>query len=146
MRNLFSIALDIIAGFFFYMVMCLSFINDPSMHSAKLWISLGFTIPALVFLCGGLALNGFRNWQKGAGIVLLSASGFMVFLVFTLACMLMTEEFRMLMKQETLTFFSDYASGGSAIIGFAITGAMLLKRGVMNAEQCAPADAIKPRS
>ena len=131
MRNVARVVLNVIAGFFFYMVCLLGFIDGPSI-GAKWGIMFGFTIPAVISLCGGLALRRFCNWKRDTGIVLLCASGFTVFLIFTWACLFMTEEFRNMMRPDALTFFSDYFTGGAMIAALAGLGWMLL-----NADSCA---------
>ena len=148
MRKVSSIILKVIAGFFVYMVSLLAFVSEPP-TGVKLGILIGFSVPAVVALCGGLALTRFRNWKRDTGIVLLSASGFTAFLIFTFACLLMTEEFRRMMKPDTLTFFSDYLTGGVVIVGLAILGWILVKADKRKAEQGAALDgdsaALHPR-
>lgn len=127
MRNLLSILLYAIAGFFFYTASLLSFVHDARMGADKWWIVLGFTAPALLALVFGLALKGFRDWRRHAGIVLLSASGFTAFLAFTFVCLYFSEESRALMKPDIWKFFSDYVSGGGVTIGLAVLGLVMLK-------------------
>ena len=127
MRNFLSVALHVIAGFFFYTTCVLSFINDTAIVTSKWWIVLGFTIPAIIALCVGLALKKFESWKRTTGIVLLSSSAVMVFVIFTFACMLATEELRLMFKQETINFFSDYLSGAVYISGLALLGFLFLK-------------------
>jgi hypothetical protein len=43
--------------------------------------------------------------------------------------MLTTEEFRKMMQPDTMTFFSDYLTGGAVIAGLAVFGWILLKAG-----------------
>jgi len=137
MRKASSVILKVISGFFFYMVSLLAFISTlPT--GGKLGILFGFSIPAVLALIGGLALSRFHNWKRDTGIVLLSASGFTAFLIFSLACMLMSEEFRIMMKPDTLTFFSDYWTGGGLIVGLAGLGWALVK--TKNAEQVTTLD------
>jgi cytosine/uracil/thiamine/allantoin permease len=138
-RKVSSITLKVIAGFFVYMVSLLAFVSEPP-TGVKLGILIGFSAPAVVALCGGLALTRFRNWKRDTGIVLLSASGFAAFLIFTFVCLLMTEEFRRMMRPDTLTFFSDYLTGGAVIIGLAVLGWILMKANKEKAEQGAALD------
>ena len=138
-RKVLSIILNIIAGFFFYGLSLLGFTNEP-LTGVKWGIMIGFSVMAVVALCGALALTRFRNWRRDTGIVLLSASGFTVFLIFTFICLLMTEEFRKMMRPDTLAFFSDYLTGGAIIVGFAGLGCVLLKTNKGSAEQRARAD------
>lgn len=145
MRNLFSVLLNIIAGFFFYMVSLLSFIDEPAMASGKWWVVLGFTIPALLFLCGGLALKGFRNWQRSTAIILLSSSGVTAFIVIMFASLLMSDEFRVMMEPGTLNFFSAYFSGGFVIVFMAVLGVLMLRQNDASTEQCSSATAEQPR-
>lgn len=148
MRRVFSITLKVIAGFFFYVVNLLAFVNEPP-TGLKLGILAGFSVPAIITLIGGLALTRFKSWRRDTGIVLLSAAGFTAFLIFTFACLLMTEEFRTMIKPDTLTFFSDYMTGGGFIIGLILLGWMLLKANKEEAEQGAALDgdsaALHPR-
>jgi hypothetical protein len=136
MRKASSVILKVIAGFFFYMVCLLAFVSEPR-AGAKLGILIGFSVPAVAALSGGLALTRFRNWRRETGIVLLCASGFTAFLVFSFACLLMTEEFRRMMRPDTMTFFSDYLTGGGGIVGLTILGLILIKANKKRAEQCA---------
>jgi Mn2+/Fe2+ NRAMP family transporter len=125
-RNLFSIIFSVIAGFFFYMVSLLGFVNEPP-AGTKWLLMLIFIIPAVTALCIGLALKGFRNWRKNTGIILISASLLTIFIAFTIACLMLTEEFRQMMKPDTLAFFSDYMTGIAVILGFVIIGWLLIK-------------------
>ena len=127
MLNLLSILFYIAAGFLFYTASLLSFVCDSGAGVDKWWIVLGFTAPALVALAIGLALKRFRDWRRHAGIVLLSASGFTAFLVFSFVCMYISDESRALMKPEVWKFFSDYVSGGGVTIGMAVLGFVMLR-------------------
>jgi hypothetical protein len=125
-RKVFSIVFFVIAGFFFYMVGLLGFVSEPSIL-AKWGIVLGFTSPAAIALLAGLALGRFRCWKRNTGIVLLSSMGVSLFVVLTFFCLLMTEEFRMMMTPDTLAYFRDYYAGSAVIAGFTILGLILLK-------------------
>ncbi len=134
-----SIILKVVAGFFFYMVCVLAFVSEPP-KVLKLGILIGFSIPALIALGGGLALTRFRNWRRDTGIILLCASGFTAFLIFTFACLLMTDEFRKMMRPDTMTFFNDYLTGGVVIVCLAVLGWILVKSNKGRAEQRAALD------
>ena len=67
--------------------------------------------------------------------MLLSASGTTAFVILTLVCMLMTEEFRAMIKPDALTLFSDYLTGGGTIVGLAVLGWILLMANRERAEQ-----------
>jgi len=133
-RKVSSIILKVIAGFFFYTVNLLAFVSEPP-TGVKLVIMSGFSIPGVVALCGGLALTHFHSWKRDTGIVFLSASGFSAFLIFTFVCLFMSEEFRGMIRPNTVTFFSDYLTGGGTIVGFAVLGWMLFKANREKAEQ-----------
>jgi cell division protein FtsW (lipid II flippase) len=145
MRSLFSVLLNIIAGFFFYMVSVFSFVNMPAMAAGKWWIALVFTIPALIALWGGLALKGFRSWRRTTGIVLLSSSGVTLFIVIAFASLLTSNEFRLLMPPETVNLFNDYVPGSSVIVCIGLLGFLLLKANNATAQPYAPANAEMPR-
>jgi hypothetical protein len=88
---------------------------------------VGFMVPAAAALAAGLALTRFDNWRRDTGIVLICASGFTVFLIFSMACYLMTDEFRTMMSPDSLAVFSDYLTGGGAMVGFAVLGGFFMK-------------------
>lgn len=128
MRNVVSVILFIIAGFFFYIVGLLSFISEPAVN-AKWGIMFGFALPAAIALCLGLALRKFHRWKRNAGIVFISATGLTTFIVVTFICMLMTEEYRTMMGPETVAYFRDYITGGAVLAVMAILGIVLLCMG-----------------
>ena len=111
----------------------LNFVNLPT---ALKWEAMaGFTLPALVFLCIGLAVHRFQRWRRDIGVVLVSGAGFTCFLVFTFACVLMTDEFKQMMQPDTLSFFNAYPSGFIFILSVAALGMFLLKTEKTTAEQ-----------
>jgi len=134
----FSVGLYIIAGFFFYMVCVLAFIDGAAVspNGAALgaddaafakWLPIIiFTVPAILTLVVGLAIMGFQNWRRDTGIVLLSATGFTTLLVFMFATMLMKEESRKMMPPDILKFFGDYITGAAVIVVLALAGGLLL--------------------
>ena len=125
MRNFFGIVLYIFAGFFVYGVSLMSFVNQS--FEGKWVIIVGFSLPALFFLSMGLTVNRFQKWKRDIGVVLLSGSGVTIFVVFTFVCLLMTDEFKEMMKPDTLDFFSGYTSGIIFILSVATLGIALLK-------------------
>ena len=128
MRKVFSVIFHIIAGFFFYMVSLLAFMSElPALGKAGMLA--GFSVPGLIALAIGLALTGFRNWKRDTGIVLLSTSAFSIFIVFTMACLFMSEEVRRLMPPDLLGSFGAYFIGGLVILVFALLGWTLFKAG-----------------
>lgn len=139
MRKFFAICFYILAGFFVYMITLLAFINQPGV--AKWGVVCIFTLPAMVSLCMGMAVNRFQNWKRHAGIVLLVGTGFACFVIFTVACFLMTDEFRQMLKQDTLGFFSAYLSGSIFIFSTATVGLLLLKTEQKKAEPSVSGDA-----
>jgi hypothetical protein len=144
MRKLFSIGLYIVGGFFLYMVSLLAFMKGLSLH-AKWLLILVFTVLGALALAGGLAVGRFQNWRRDAGVVLLSATGFTLFVIFTFACLLIGEEFRRMIPPDTLTFFSDYVTGIVVIVVFAVAGTLLLKSSRRRVEQTHAPDAL-PRA
>jgi hypothetical protein len=140
-RRVLSVVLYVVAGFLFYMISVLAFIDGAAVGAngaasgaedaafAKWLPIIIFTVPALLTLLAGLAVMGFRDWRRDAGIVLLSAAGFTTFLVFTFATMLMNEEFRKMMPPDmpdVVRFFGDYITGAAVIVGLALGGGLLV--------------------
>lgn len=97
-------------------------------------------MPALVFLCIGLAVNRYHRWRRDSGVVLLSGAGFTCFIIFTLVCLLMTDDFKNMMQPDALQFFSAYTSGTIFTLSVAIIGIILLKSERKMAEQSDAAD------
>jgi hypothetical protein len=136
-RKVLSVGLYIIAGFFFYMVCVLAFIDGAAVTNggalgaddaafAKWFPIIIFTVPAILTLVVGLAIMGFQDWRRDAGIVLLSAAGFTTLLVFMFATMLMKEESRKMMPPDMLKFFGDYITGAAVIVVLALAGGLLV--------------------
>jgi hypothetical protein len=137
-RRVLSVGFYIVAGLLFYTVSVVAFIDvaaldassaasDASDASFPKWLPMIiFGVPAILTLIVGLAIMGFQEWKRDAGIVLLSAAGFMTFLVFMFATMLMKEDSRKMMPPEVLSFFGDYITGAGVIVGLALGGALLL--------------------
>lgn len=142
--KLVSVSLYIVGGFFVYMVSLLAFINVQS-PGAKSLMVLIFTIPAVIALVAGIAVERFQNWRRRVGIVLLSATGFTIFLIFTLACLLMSEEFKRMMTPDTVMLFSDYVTGSVVIVLLAAGGTLLLRASNRGVEQAHAPDAL-PRA
>lgn len=137
MRKVPSILLLSVSGFFFYTVGVLTFVKAPSI-ALKIWILIWFIVPALALLVGGLGLSGFRSWMRDTGIVLLAAAGFAACVAFTVACFLMSAQFRQMIPPNTLKMFSDYASGGGFTVGLAIAGWLLLRANKRSADAAPP--------
>jgi glucan phosphoethanolaminetransferase (alkaline phosphatase superfamily) len=127
MSNPVSILFYVVAGFFFYTVNVLGFVSEAP-RTTKWGIMLAFIVPAVGSLSIGLAINSFRNWKRDVGIVLLSTAGLMSFLVFSFVCFLKSEEFKKMMKPDTLAFFNDYVTGALCLSISAIVGLLLLKK------------------
>jgi hypothetical protein len=126
MSKVLKIVLYVVSGFFIYMECVLAFISElPPI--AKAGIMAVFAVPVLLAHFGGLAADGFRNWKRDTGIVLVSAAGFSTFLVFSFACFLMTDEFRKMMKPDTLSFFRAYVTGFCFIFTTGAAGLVLLR-------------------
>src|SRR5262249_2187451 len=131
----------IVAGLLFYTVSVLAFIDDAAVGASVAastasdasfpkWLPITLVmIPAFLALAIGLAIMGFRDWRRDAGIVFLSAAGVTAFVVATFATMLMNEEYRKMMPPEVLTFFGDYTTGAAVIVGLALGGALLVITG-----------------
>jgi len=127
MNKTLSIICYVVAGFFFYTIMILSFVNEPPV-SAKLAIMGVFAVPAAINLLIGLHVSRYGHWQRDLGIVLLSAALFTIFLVLTVACMLATPEFTQQFPDNKIGFFSDYVSGTLCIAAFLSIGGWLVWR------------------
>lgn len=127
--KVFSVICHVIAGFVFYMILIMGFTMVRPVPM-KAGMMLGFLVPALGALLVGFALNGFRRKLRDLGIVLLSAAGFTAFVVFTFACLWTDDEFRRMMKPETMAFFEDYGTGFGCLAATAVIGLLSLRLGI----------------
>jgi hypothetical protein len=128
MRKLSSIVLLAVAGFFVYMVELMAFIHGETM-GVKWGSMLTFTVPALLALGAGLGVARFLNWRTNTGTVLLASSGVTAFIGFNFACLLAGDDFRQMIKPDTVAFFSDYATGFAVAAGLALVGLLLVRSG-----------------
>ena len=134
LRKVISIICYIVAGVFVYMVSLLAFVNLsflPSGNKPPLWFKYaivgGFCIPGVVALVIGLAVSRFRCWKRDVGIVFVSGAGTTAFIAFSMACLLLSPEFKKLFPHNVLTFFSDLVTGLSCILLFSAAGIGLIK-------------------
>ena len=133
MNNAISIVCYVVAGFFVYTIMILSFVNEP-LVLAKLAIMGVLTVPAAISFLIGLSVSRYAHWQRDVGIVFVSAALFTIFSVLTVACMLATPEFTQqfpdnkigFFRDYAIGFFRDYASGALCIAAFLSLGCWLI--------------------
>lgn len=125
-RKILSIALYVLAGFFLYMGSLLAFVSGVPGGAKWAFVAV-VVVVAVLALVAGLALGRFRDWKRYAGIVLVGASGFTILLVLTFACLVLSEDFRKLMRPDTIAFFGDYISGAAVVACVAVAGTLLLR-------------------
>ena len=140
-RRVLSVVFYIVAGLLFYTISVVAFIDGAAMSASTAamngsdtsfpkWLPMiSVAVPAIFILVVGLAIMGFRDWRRDAGIVLLSASGFTAFAVVSFASMLMNEDYRKMMPPDMpdiMKFFGDYITGAAVIIGMALAGVLLV--------------------
>lgn len=133
MCKVLAICLYVLAGFFVYTMCLLAFVNQPA--ALKWGMVGGFTLPALLFLCIGLAVARFRRWRRDVGIILLSGAGFTAFVIFTFACLLMTDEYKEMMEPYSLDLFSAYTSGAVVMLSVIALGILCLVKGKKKPKQ-----------
>lgn len=124
MRKALGIVFYALAGFFVYAVCLLSFMNEE--HTMVKWLIIAvFSLPAVAFLFIGLSLNRYLKWRRDVGVVLLCGTGAAAFAILVLGCLLMTDEFRKMMKPDTLRVFNAYVTGSIftlILVGLGIFG------------------------
>jgi hypothetical protein len=132
-RKFINIVLYVIAGIFVYAASLLAFVDMNSLASipkppawAKFAIMGGVSIPGVVALLIGLAINRFRHWKRDVGIVLVSGAGTTAFVAFAMACILLSPELKELFPRNKLDFFNDFVTGVSCIIALTATGVALI--------------------
>lgn len=137
MRKVCSVICHVVAGFLFYLVSLLGFISAFPPAGKALMVA-GFLVAALVAMAIGLAFTGFRRWKRDAGLVLLWTSGVNAFLVLTMVCLMMSEEFSKLMPVDTVALFGSYVVGALLMAALAVAGWLLFQAGER------PAAAMQP--
>ncbi|WP_018247527.1 hypothetical protein [Orenia marismortui] len=126
LRKIFGIAFYIMAGFFLYSVELLAFLNEP-MYPIKLILLGVLGVLTVVFTVIAILIYRSGKWRKNLGILLVSASGFCVFVIFSFFCFLLTPEFRESIPDGQLTLFSNYGSGFLFVGVIILVGVMLIK-------------------
>lgn len=134
MRRFCSIVLEVIAGFFLFIVTLLAFMSEVPAGWKALTLVL-FLLPAVVVMAIGLALMRFRYWKRDTGVVLLSATAATLFAVFTMACMMMSAEFRQMLAPDSPEPFGSYIVGTAFNALLAALGWLLVKKDSGMAEQ-----------
>ena len=120
-----SVILHVVAGSFLYVVCMASFLQVEGK-----WMPMViFTVLALVALGGALASWRFSNWKRETGILLISTSGALAFIVFSFLCFFMAEEYRDVFGPKLKDAYGDYVTGLTVIVGYAALGVLLLKAG-----------------
>lgn len=126
MRKALGILFRVIAGYLVCLFTMTEFVGRLPANM-KLGILMGVSLFAVVALLIALALIRFASWQRDTGIVLLGASGVLVFTIFSCACFLMDETFRKMMPLDPLALFDDYWTGCGVMAGFAALGWILAR-------------------
>jgi hypothetical protein len=133
MRETLSMGLCIFAGLLFLLASELAFIDGAALgaNSGLFGGSYGkwqpiliYTVTGILALIAGLAIIGFQDSIRNAGIVLLSGAGAITLFVFMIA--IRKEELLRMMPDSVLRFLSDYTSGAAVIGVFALAGALLV--------------------
>lgn len=136
-RRAISIACYVVSGFFFYTVCMLAFV-DEAPPLAKLALTGGFCIPALIALGAGLACVRFQNWEREVGIVITSVGSFSLFSVLTMVCLFMSPEFKEFFPDVRTDVFGDYVSGIGCMAALGTGGILLIKTSKRNDENDSP--------
>lgn len=124
MTKVISIVCYVVAGFFLYTIMLLSFISGEPL-AAKFGIMGVFVVPATISLLIGLFLSGYSKWQRDVGIVFLSSALSSAFLVSTIFATFSNPDVMEQVPNADLSFFSDYTTGGLCILLFLCLGGLL---------------------
>lgn len=128
MRKFCSVACHILAGLLLFDINLLAFAGKFS-AIAKAASIIVFAVPAIIALLIGLALTGFRQWRRDAGVVFLSTAVIGGFTLTTVACMLMSEELGELIPEDIFSHFNAHFVGLGVTILYAGIGSLLFKLG-----------------
>ena len=127
-RRVVGIICYCVGGSFLYTVSILSFFNVPANLPSigKLWVIGIFLFLALIFLGIGLILRRLQKWKYDIAVVLLSTSGFSIFIAFTVFCLFFSPEVKKFFPENKLIYFNDYFSGVLCLLIFICVGSLLL--------------------
>lgn len=115
-----SIALEVVAGFFFYTALLVVFVGGlPVIGNLGLFTL--FAVLSLATLLCGLALVRFQRWKRDAGIVIILSSLMSLFVIMTGASMLATREFREMATPDSIQLFKQYHYVAGSIVMCALT-------------------------
>src|ERR1017187_1686611 len=90
---------------------------------------LSFSAAAVIALFCGFAFSPIKKKVRDTGIVLLASAGATMFVLLTFICVYASEDFRKMMKPETIAMFRDYTSGFSFIAGIILIGVVAVRTG-----------------
>lgn len=129
-RKIIGIVCYCIGGFFLSAVSMISLFTDqsrPVPTSIKLLIMGIFSVLALIFIGIGIFLRRLEKWKRDIGIILLSASAYQIFLIFTMACLFSSQEItNFFPDKKVFIFFDDYFMGAVCLVIFAGLGFICL--------------------
>ncbi len=132
-RKVISIIFYVIAGFLLYIVGLLAFLNMSALPSAgeppawaKFAIVGGFSVPAIIALVIGLGISRFQHWKRDVGIVMVSGAGTTAFVVFGVACTLLSPESKEFLPRDKLELFSDIVTGVICMALIVVLGVALI--------------------
>lgn len=127
-RKVISVLFYVLGGFFIYMCCLLAFMNLPQVGAAKFYIIGGFSVPTVIFLFIGAAINRFQDWKSSIGITILSSVGFTLFGIITFICLLLSPELEEFFPNYNLSGFDGYLSGGTIMFLLACLGWLLVRK------------------
>ncbi len=104
-KNILSIICYVISGLFMYLMLVIGFFNEQPAYIKFLAMAIAF-LPALVALVIGLALRRFQYCLRDTGIIIVSVSGCIVFMFFTILSASSPSELKELLE-GTFCSFND---------------------------------------
>jgi len=113
MHRIAGIAFLCISGFLLYIgtLICLCRLGADH-NRARLGVLAVVVTFALVAMAIGIAARGFGTWRRDVGVTLVTTGCFNVFLILTLACIVMTPELDEYFPPERKAFISNFRDGG----------------------------------
>jgi hypothetical protein len=120
----------LLSSFFFYFGGMVTFfgvikssavVSQEDFFMIKVFMTVFFSLLAIIFLICALAIDRFGNWKHNIGVVVVSVTCFVLFSIVSIVCL--PPDINML--DEALSI--NYISGLGCMVAFGAVGALLLK-------------------
>lgn len=130
-RKIISIIIYVFAGFFFFSVDSVLFIDNKQHIPCyfKLGIAGFFFVLGLILFFIGILFSGLKNWRRDLGVLFITVTAIELFTIMTFICIYLTPELQAMMPKNVYLYSqSSLLQRISYIIFTGAVGVLLLLR------------------